>query len=190
MNENKIKITPMNFPADKEEIANWQTKYAGTPEFNSIYEYILENNTYYTLGEVIEINYEKFPIGDDEKLLSLVAKNNQNEIVGFSIICVYDINTPKPQMFLRYIVINPAYQSQGYGTIIAKELFLNAEKYIGVKPDSIFAYIDQTNYRSQHLFQEFNFKFTPKDKFFYAETHQPCYLNEQPSLNYPNQPGE
>jgi len=93
-------------------------------------------------------------------------------------------------MFLRYIVINPAYHEKGYGTAIAKELFLSPEKYIGVKPDTIFAYIDQTNYASQHLFQEFNFRFQPRDKFFYAETKYPCYLKEQPSFNYLTEPGE
>ncbi len=190
MNDLKINIMPMDFPSDKDEIASWQTKFDGTPEFDSIKKYILEGNIYYTLGEVIELNYERIPIGNDEKLLALVAKNETNEIVGFTLICVYDLNTSKPQMFLRYIVINPAYHDKGYGTAIAKELFLSPEKYIGVKPDSIFAYIDKTNYASQHLFQEFNFRFKSINKFFYAETRYPCYLKEQPSFNYPTEPGE
>jgi len=95
MNEIKINIMPMDFPSDKNEIALWQTKFEGTPEFDSIKKYILEDNIYYNLGEVIELNYERIPIGDDEKLLALVAKNETNEIVGFTLICIYDLSTKK-----------------------------------------------------------------------------------------------
>ncbi len=173
-----FKIVPMKFPDDKESIASWQTSYAGTQEFEDIKKYILEDDYYTNLGEVIEVNHEIFPIGDNEKKLAFVAKNSENEILAWILLDVFNLNT-HPELFLQYIVINPKFQHQGYGTEIGKEIFLNSEKYIGVKPSEIFAYIDTTNYKSMQLFSKFNFKLKPMaDKFFRAFADQPKLISQ------------
>lgn len=177
--KDKITILPMKFPEDKQEIADWETKYKDNPNFGSIRHFILEDDTYHGLAEVIETNHEIFPIGDDEKKLAYVAKNENNEIVAWSFLDVFDLSTNKPQMFLQYIVINPEFQHMGYGTEFAKELFFNAKKYIGVKPSEIFAYIKTNNEASISLFSKFNFSLVPMSgtSYFRAITKEPKLLN-------------
>lgn len=172
MDKKKIKIAPMDFPKDKDEINEWTAKYGKTPEYQSIHHFIMEDDTYRGLGEVINTNHEIFPIGDDEKKLAFTAKTDDGEIVAWVLIDVFDLSTQKPEMFLQYIVINPKYQHQGYGTEIAKEIFLSPEKYVGVKPKNIFAYIDIANAASIMLFSKFNFSFVPMENthYFRAQT--------------------
>lgn len=170
----KIHLSQMKFPEDKQQIADWEKFYGNSPEFASIRHFILEDNTYTGLDEVIETNHEIFHIGEDEKKLALVAKNNQGEILAWILLDTFDVTTNYPQMFLQYIVVNPKYQNKGYGTAIAKELFLSPEKYVGVKPKEFFAYVNTTNYPSLILFSKFNFNFRPVDKhYIQAKTSQP-----------------
>lgn len=177
--EQKIKLLPMKFPEDKDEIASWETKFAGSPNFESIKHYILEDETYYGLAEVIETNHEIFPIGEDEKKLALVAKNKSNKIVAWVLLDAYDLTTAKPQLFVQYIVVSPEFQHMGYGTEIAKELFLSPEKYTGTKPYEIFAYIEKTNLPSQSLFSKFNFEFglISGGQYYRAITKEPKLIN-------------
>ena len=91
--ESNINLVPMKFPEDKNEISEWENKYKNTDGMKDIYHYIMEDNIYYGLDEVIETNHEIFPIGDDEKKLALVAKTDTNEIAGWVLLDVYDLNT-------------------------------------------------------------------------------------------------
>lgn len=177
--EQKITLLPMQFPEDKDEIASWETKFAGTPNFEAIKHYILEDDTYYGLAEVIETNHEIFHIGEDEKKLALVAKNKSNKIVAWVLLDAYDLTTKKPQLFLQYIVVSPEFQHMGYGTKIAEELFFSPEKYIGTKPYEIFAYIEKTNIASQQLFAKFNFEFglIAGAQYYRAITKEPKLTN-------------
>ena len=79
-------IVDMNLQSDKEQINSWQIQYANTTEFDAIEHYILEDNLIYSLGEVVETNFEIISIGDNEIKKALVAKTVGNEIIGF-IIC-------------------------------------------------------------------------------------------------------
>lgn len=165
--ENKIKITAMQFPEDKQEIAKWEEKFGANPEFSSIRRFILENNLFYGLDEVIETNHEIMPIGEDEKKLALVAKNKDNKIIAWILLDAFDLTTEEPNMFLQYIVLHPELQNKGYGTKILNELFANIQTYIGIKPKNIFCYIHKDNIASQKLFNKFNFS---------LETTYPPYL--------------
>lgn len=165
--ENEIRITAMQFPEDKQEIAKWEEEFDSSPEFSSIRRFILENNLFYGLDEVIETNHEIIPIGEDEKKLALVAKNKDNKIISWILIDAFDLTTENPSMFLQYIVLHPEYQNKGYGTKILNELFSNTKKYIGIKPKETFCYIHKDNIASQKLFNKFNFS---------LETTYPPYL--------------
>ena len=182
--ESNINLVPMKFPEDKNEISEWENKYKNTDGMKDIYHYIMKDNIYYGLDEVIETNHEIFPIGDDEKKLALVAKTDTNEIAGWVLLDVYDLNTNDSTMFVQYIVINPAFQHQGIGTKIGKQLFLSPEKYVGVKPGEIFAIIDKSNSASINLFSKFNFKFNGNDKKYYqAKAFQPKLIkNSEPGF--------
>ena len=78
-----FKIVDMNLETDKPQINSWQTLYAGTDEFKAIEHFILEDHLLYDLGEVVETNFEVVNIGDNEIKKALVAKTNEDEIVGF-----------------------------------------------------------------------------------------------------------
>ena len=172
MGKKKITILPMDFNKDKAEIAEWETRYAGSPEFESIQSFILDDTVDGGLTSVIENNCEYYPIGDDEKKLAFVAKTDECEIVGWVLVYIFDLKTKNPQMYVQYFVVNPKYQNQGYGTQIAKELFLNSKKYIGFTPSCICSHIDVRNSASMLLFSKFNFSFVPLKncQFFQAQT--------------------
>ena len=178
-NELNISIVPMKFPEDKNEIASWEDKYKNDKDFESIAHFILEDQTYVGLGEVIETNHEIFAIGDDEKKYAFSAKNKNGEIVAWSLVDFFDINTDKPEMFIQYIVVHPKMQHKGYGEAVAKELILNAKKYLGGQPKNFFAYIDKTNHSSRRLFEKFGFGFKSMTaQFLKAETSEPKLESE------------
>jgi len=186
-NELNISIQPMIFPDDKNEIASWEEKYKNDKDFESIAHYILEDQTYMGLGEVIETNHEIFAIGDDERKYAFVAKNTNGEIVAWALIDFFDITTQKPEMFIQYIVVHPKMQHKGYGEAVAKELIFNAKKYIGGQPKNFFAYIDKTNLSSRKLFEKFGFGFKSMTaQFLKAETNEPRLENN----NSPSEFGE
>lgn len=167
-------ILPMNMPGDKDEIVSWEEKYKNTEQFEGIKNFILEGSTYLGLGEVIYTNYEHFPIGDDERQHSLVAKSKDGEIIAWVLCDVFNMKTTKPEMFLQYIVINPKFQNQGFGKRILNELFSSTEKYLNVNPTNYFCYINLRNYPSQKLFLEFGFSFdTINSDYYRAQTNEP-----------------
>ena len=183
----KISIELMKFPEDKNEIASWQEKYQGDKDFDSIQHFILEDQTYYGLGEVIETNHEIFAIGDDERKYAFVAKNENSEIVAWSLIDFFDITTDNPEMFIQYIVVHPKHQHKGYGEAFAQELILNSKKYVGGQPKTYFAYIDKDNTASRVLFEKFGFDFkSMTSQFLRAQTTEP----KLESSSVPNSFGE
>lgn len=137
----KFDIVPMNLNSDKYEIASWEIDHANTPGFERIKEFILENQTYRGLCEVIETNHELYPIGDDEIKYSYVAKTKNKEIIAWILFDEFDINTTEPELFLQYICIHPLYQNKGYGEAILSEILQNPKKYMAAKPSKVFAYV-------------------------------------------------
>lgn len=175
----------MKFPDDKIKIGDWERKYGDSKNFEGIKRYILENDTYLGLEEVIETNHEIFHIGDDEKKLAFVAENKDGEILAWVLLTAFDLKTAEPQMFLQYIVVNPKYQHKGIGTKVANEFFCNTQEYVGVKPTEIFSYIEKTNKPSISLFSKFNFNFSPMQNSNYlkAVSKEPMNLEKHSALN-------
>ena len=163
----EFKIVPMNLETDKPEIANWETTFATKPEFDGILHYILEDNIYYGLGEVIETNFEIFPIGKDEAKHAFSVKSENGEIIGFLICTIFGLTTKKPELHLSYIVLKPNYQKQGYASEILTEFFDNSKKYLEAKPTEIFAFIHPDNKDSISLFKKFGFDFSEKHGLSY-----------------------
>lgn len=154
-----FKLEPINLELDKPQIENWDSLYRGSPAYESIKHFILEDDLIYGLGELIATNYEHFSIGKSEIKKMLVARTDKNEILGFVIFDVFDIDTSHPEMFFQYIVLKPNYQHLGYGSEMLAELFGNLKKYAGVKPKNIFSYVHKDNEASKHLFLNFGFNF-------------------------------
>ncbi len=174
----KFKILPMQFPEDKKQIAEWETKYANTEGMKQITHFILEDNLYHGLAEVVETNHEIHHIGNDEKKLAFSVKTPEGEILAWVLLDVFDITSKKPQMFIQYIVVSPAYHGKGLGTEIMKEVVLNTKQLTGVKPAEIMAYVEAENTSSLMLFSKFNFHFEPMQNstYFRAETNEPKFL--------------
>lgn len=169
-----LSLEPMIFPEDKNEIAHWQEKYQGDKDFESIEHFILEDQTFVSLGEVIETNHEIFPIGDDERKYAFIARNESGEIVAWVLVDFFNINSKTPELFLQYIVIHPKHQHKGYGEFILKEMLFNSQKYIGGTPKNFFALIDNRNSASKSLFEKFGFNFSKMSSHILrAETAQP-----------------
>ena len=152
-----FKLEPINLEKDKPQIEAWDTQFRGTPEYETIRHFILEDDLIFGLGELIATNYEHFSIGKTEIKKMLVARADNNEILGFVIFDVFDIDTSHPEMFFQYIVINPKYQHAGYGNEILTELFGHIKKYAGITPKTIFSYIHKDNTSSRNLFSHFGF---------------------------------
>ena len=183
--QSKLSITQMNFPADKNEIAEWQNKYQGDKDFESIEHFILEDQTYIGLGEVIETNHEIYAIGDDERKFAFVARDESGEIVAWALVDFFDITTKNPELFIQYIVVHPKHQHKGYGEAVASELIFNSEKYIGGTPKNFFAFVNKKNKPSVALFKKFGFEFASKGAdYMKAETNQPNLNNETSSKSF------
>ncbi len=160
---NKLKILPLEIP-DIADIKSWQTKYKGHPNYSAIEHFILEDNLYYGLDEVVFTNYELYPIGNDERKFSFALKDG-NKTAGFILAHSFNLTT-EPELFLQYIVLHPEYQHKGYGKQVLKELLNNTEKYVKCDPSNIYAYIDKQNSSSLHLFENFGFLFKDASNSF------------------------
>ena len=158
-----IKIVPMDLEKDKPQIAAWDEEFYGSEEYATIEHFILEDNLIHGLSELIETNFERVPIGKDEAKKAFSIKTESGQIAGFLICQVYDMTTPKPTMFLQYIVLHPDFQHLGYGEEVFSTLFSDPKKYLGVKPHEVFAKIDEFNESSLYLFQKFGFMFPCHD---------------------------
>ncbi len=162
-----FKLLPIDIENDKPQIAEWDSAFALDKNYSSIFEFILENGQIRGLAEIIETNYEHFPIGKTERKFTFVAKSDEGEILGFMIMSAFDVGTSKPELFIQYVVVNPLYHHQNVGTNMLEELFSNFKKHIGVKPKNIFAYIHKNNIPSKHLFKHFGFELgdVPRSEF-------------------------
>lgn len=180
----KFTIEPMDKENDRLEVASWEHIYSDTPGFQQIKHFIMEDNTYHGLNEVIWNNLELVPIGDDELKYSYVAKINDGTIIAWILLDEFDINTTEPELFIQYVCIHPLYQQQGYGEAILKEILFNAKNYVAAQPSNTFAYIHKENIASQNLFKKFNFSLGPllqNTHYFKAQTKEPMLVSPQES---------
>ena len=167
----KLQIEPLNVEKDIPIIKLWPEIYSNHPNFKCIKHFILEDNTYYGLDEVILTNYEFFHIGEDERKFCLSIKNQENVPVGFILACMFNLARDNPELILQYIVLSPAYQNLGYGTEVLKELLETPEKHFNIKPNEVYANIEKDNTASLNLFKKFGFSFT-KAPYNYLRAHK------------------
>ena len=157
-----IKINLLDLKTELNEIASWDDKYCNDVRYRTIKQYVLENNIYYSLREVINLNFEQYPIGDDEKHFIHSIRNEESKLIGFIISDIFDIKT-NPTLFIQYLVLHPHFHSKGYGTLALNEFITNSTKYVEHEPQEIFALIEKTNYESRALFEKFGFDFSQKE---------------------------
>lgn len=176
---NKSTISLMN-EADKNEIILWQERYDGTAGFDAIRHYILEDVVNFTLADALRVNFEQFPIGDDERQFLFVEKDKTGEIVAWVLCDCIDMTSKSPELFIQYIAVHPLHQHEGFGETLAKEILLTPKRYIGVSPKKFFAYIDNTNIASKNLFKKFGFSFRKMTNVYSrAVTTSPKLVEQQ-----------
>ena len=109
----KLHILPIDIDYDIPIIKSWEDKFKNDSRFEGIKHFILEDNLYYGLDEVILTNYEFFHIGDDERKFVLTVRNDKDLPVGFILACSFNLSINKPELIIQYIVLSPEYQNQG-----------------------------------------------------------------------------
>ena len=176
----RLTISPLNIEEDIPVIKSWEDRFNNHPKFTNIKHFILEDNTYYGLDEVILTNFEFFHIGDDEKKYCLAIRND-SEPVGFILACMFNISENKPELIIQYIVLNPDYQNLGYGTDILKELLTNSKKYFSHNPCEVYANIQKENQASLNLFKKFGFSYS-KAPFDYVRVHKTIKTLEEEKI--------
>lgn len=153
----EFNIEPLDLDKDIPTIDNWEKEFADTLGMKNIKHFILEDNIYYSLAEVIETNYEKFQINKNEKKYAYVFKNQDGEILGFTLNVIIEAMTPEPELIIQYIVINPKYQGQGIAKKALTTLMNNPQEYYGSEFKSAFSRIDRLNVMSRKLFESLGF---------------------------------
>lgn len=151
-------ITPLNLEKDLPIISAWDDEFKYDTRYDTIRRFILEDNTYFGIAEVIDVNYEKFPIGNKERSHALTIKNQDNEIMGFLLSIIIDLDTNDPELIIQYIALHPNHQGKGLGKKVIKELLDNSDKYFGTKIKKFFAKVDIDNYASRKMFESLGFE--------------------------------
>ena len=172
----KFTIQPMDLLLDKQDICEWDDIYTGTPEYESIERFVLENHLLKDLSEVIETQHQTLPIDYREIKNAFVIKSEEN-ILGFLLCYAYDIADYSSALYIQYIVLNPKFQKQGYGTEILTEFFTNLPKYIGFTPVDVHALIHINNKESLSLFKKFGFTFIGKSRSYLRADNDTYTIN-------------
>lgn len=163
----KFTISEMNLETDKPQIENWDTLYAGSHEYETIEQFILENHLLKDLSEVIVTQFEIYEIDDYLEIKkAFVIKDKKSEILGFIICSAYQVADQSSDLYLQYIVVNPTKQHQGYGTEIQSEFFKNIDKYLGFVPTDVHALINRQNIDSINLFKKLGFTFSRNSRSY------------------------
>ena len=92
----KIIIDQLNLDDDLQEILEWEDRFKGTQGLENIKHFILEDNAYYNLAEVIDVNYQKFAINGDERKFALALRDQEHKLLGFTLNAVIDMDTTNP----------------------------------------------------------------------------------------------
>lgn len=153
-------ISEMDLQNDKPKISSWENDYAGTYGYDKIEWYILENRLFNDLAEVIESQHENFeidPFFEMKKAFSI--KDKSGEILGFILCTAGDVSDYSSELYIQYVVLNPANQNQGYGSEVFTEFFKNIRNYLGFVPTDVHALVHRHNSSCMNLFKKFDFTF-------------------------------
>lgn len=169
----QLRILPLDINYDIPIIKSWENKFKDDSRFDGIKHFVLEDNLYYGLDEVILTNYEFFHIGDDERKFVLTVRNEEDIPVGFILACTFNLSINKPELIIQYLVLSPEYQNKGYGAYILNELLKNTKQYFSCSPQEVSADVEKENLQSLNLLKKFGFNFSPhKDKNDYLRVNK------------------
>ena len=177
-----ILITPLDLQEDLPQITGWDSKYKDDPKYKDIKDFIIEGSIHYSIAEVIDLNYEQYPIGNNERKYAFSIKNKENEVIGFVLCCLFNIQE-KPELFIQYIVLDPDNQNKGYGQQVLNELLTNSETYMETQPVEAVAYINNKNYHSMGLFLKMGFGLKNMNADYFKAIKYMPKLNQEKEEN-------
>ena len=156
-----FKILEMNIPSDKPQISKWDTLFAGSPEYETIEWFILENYILSDLAEIIETQYENYEIDEYSEIKkAFVIKDTKDEILGFILCSAYELDDQYSDLYLQYIVLHPEKQDQGYGSKIQTEFYKNIRSYLGFVPTDVHALVHRQNSACIKMCKKLGFTFS------------------------------
>ena len=160
-------ISEMNLSLDKPKITNWENDFAGTYEYNRIEWFILENRLFKDLSKLIESQHETYEIDEFYELKRAFSiKDKSGEILGFILCSAGDVSDQTSELYIQYIVLNPANHHKGFGTEVLTEFFKNIKNYIGFTPVDVHALVHRHNFNSINLFKKFGFDFARRSRSY------------------------
>ena len=176
-----LTINQFDITSDLDEIKSWKTKYNQTDGYKLIKHFILDDSNTFTLDRLIKSYHEEKPIGNNEKNTILSLKNN-NELLGFIIVCELDLNRRASQAIIEFVVINPEHQRTGVAYNAINELVYNSDFYLSKRASEFRAFISGKNIPSLSLFKKLGFNVSltnPQFNFYKATKLEPNLEFEQ-----------
>lgn len=152
-------INKLNPQTDYPKISKWDQDFKNDPRYETIKNFILEGDTYLDIVEVIHSNHDIVPIGDNEIATALILTNKKQDIIGFLLLDVCDINLPSSTLVIKYIVIHPEYQGKNIAYDAITKIISNPIKYVGVKFNEVFAKVEKNNIHSRKMLTKLGFDF-------------------------------
>ena len=168
MKEFSLKL--FDYSSDKYKIINWQRESKQTPEYKQIKKFIISD-----FDEAYDLDSFLFELEDDEIGSSRVrhtyiAETDSGEAVGFlSFQRPLEHRNPGGDVYIEFLMINPKYQNQGYGTAILSKLFKNMRRYALSKPATVSTMFKRKNESVKHLFEKFGFDIKKRPLSFYYD---------------------
>ena len=165
-----FKIKKYDYFADHQKITDWQDESNNTQGYKQIKKFIVSDfDEAYDLDSfLIELEEDEVPFYKDR--FKFIAETSDGEAIGF-----LSIIRPREQIrmggtyYIEFLMVNPKYQGQGYGSAILAEMFSNVKKYTWSRPDIVTTMFKRRNESSKRLFEKFGFLIKKQPLSFYCE---------------------
>lgn len=155
--------------SDKHKIVSWQRESKQTPEYKKIKKYIIHDFEEAEDLDTFLSELEDDELSSDRVRHSYIAETENGEAVGFlSFHRPREHRNPGGRIYIEFLMVNPKYQNQGYGTAILEELFTNISHYALSKPETITTMFKKKNESVKHLFEKFGFDIKKQPLSFYS----------------------
>lgn len=152
-----LTLTKFDRDTDLEQLQAWKKLYKSMPEYKKIVQYILSGNEKDSVARLLLDLHDRYQIGDNEVNLVLLAKDENQKIVGAMVVNFYGYMQRHPACYIHYIFTNPEHTKQGVAKFMLNEFITNIEKYLSATPEEIFANIKKNNKPSLSLFKSVGF---------------------------------
>ena len=165
-----FKLNLFDYLSDKHKIVSWQKESKSTTEYKQIKKYIIRDfDEAYDLDSFL-FELEEDELGPNKVRHTYIAETETGEAVGFlSFQRPREHRNPGGDVYIEFLMVNPKYQHQGYGTAILNELFSNMKRYALSKPATVSTMFKRKNESVKGLFEKFGFNIEKRPLSFYYD---------------------